>query len=160
MLAEKRSRELLAKQNEADLKLAEAISLNTAQAEELADLRATLEACEEKWYNEGFANAENSKEPVVNQARRLGFEAGWFAALQALRVPEDYPLRDPSQIPFPNSTPTVQNPPMPIDEEETTSMRELVEQIDAHVELDDMEAISIPCAGDQPGKDLLSPATD
>ena len=48
-MAEKRFAELLAKQNETDLKLAEVISLNTAQAEELADLRAGLEACEEKW---------------------------------------------------------------------------------------------------------------
>ena len=53
-MAKKRSAELLAKQNEMDLKLAEAISLNTAQAKELADLRAALEACEEKWYNEGL----------------------------------------------------------------------------------------------------------
>ena len=103
--AKKRSVELLAKQNEMNLKLAEAVSLNTAQAEELADLRVTLEACEEKWYNEGFADAENSAEPVVNQARRLGFEAGWFAALQALGAPEDSPLRDPGQIPFSSSTP-------------------------------------------------------
>ena len=49
---------------------------------------------------------------------------------------------------------------MLIDEEEMTSMRELVEQIDAHVELDEMEATSIPRVGDQPGGDLFSPATD
>lgn len=67
-MAEKRSAEVLAKQNEMDLKLAEAISLNTAQAKKLANLRAALEACEEKWYNEGFADAENSTELVVNQA--------------------------------------------------------------------------------------------
>ena len=46
-LAEKRSTELLAKQNETDVKLVEAISLNTAQAEELANLRAALGTCEE-----------------------------------------------------------------------------------------------------------------
>ena len=63
------------------MKLAEAVSLNTAQAEELADLRAALEACEEKWYNEGFADTKNSMDLVMNQDRRLGFEAGWFAAL-------------------------------------------------------------------------------
>ena len=45
-LAEKRCAELLAKQNETEVKLGEAISLNTSQAEELADLRAALEACE------------------------------------------------------------------------------------------------------------------
>jgi len=159
-MAEKRSAKLLAKQSETDLKLAEAISLNTAQAKELADLRAALEACEEKWYNEGFADAENYSEPVVNQARRLGFKAGWFAALQILGVPEDSPLRDPGQIPFPSSTPVAQNPPVPIDEEETASIRELVEQIDAHAELDEIEATSIPCAQDQPSGDLLSPVAD
>ena len=159
-LAEKRSAELLAKQNETDLKLAKAVSLNTTQAEELANLRVVLEACEEKWYNEGFADAENSVEPVVNQARRLGFEASWFTTMQVMGVPEDSPLRDPGQIPFPISTPAVQNPPAPIDEEETTSMRELMEQIDAHVELDDMEATSIPRAGDQLSRNILPPVAD
>ena len=33
---------------------------------------------------------------------------------------------------------------MAIDEEETASMRELVEQIDAHAEPEEMEATSIP----------------
>ena len=65
-LVGKRSAELLAKQNETDVKLAKTISLNTAQAEELADLRAALEVCEKKWYNEGFADAENFAEPVLN----------------------------------------------------------------------------------------------
>ena len=46
--------------------MAEAQSLNTTLAEELADLKATLEACENKWYNESFANAENFAEPVVH----------------------------------------------------------------------------------------------
>ena len=70
---------------------------------ELAYLRAALEDCEEKWYNEGFTDTENSVEPVVNQARKMGFEAKWFAALQDLGVPEDSPLRDPGQIPFPST---------------------------------------------------------
>ena len=90
----------------------------------------------------------------------MGFKARWFAILQVLGVPKDSPLRDPGQIPFPSSTPAVQNPPVPIDEEETASMRELVEQIDAHVELDETEVISIPRARDQPGGDLLSPAAN
>ena len=50
-----------------ELKLAEAESLNTAQAKDLTDLKAALEACENKWYNEGFADAVNSTEPVVRQ---------------------------------------------------------------------------------------------
>ena len=53
MLVEKRSAELEAKQNEADLKLAKVVSLNTAQVEEHANLRVALEACGNKWYNEG-----------------------------------------------------------------------------------------------------------
>ena len=125
-LAEKRCAELLAKQNETEVKLAEAISLNTANAEDLADLRVALATEEQKWYNEGFADAENSAEPVMAQARNLGFEARWFAALQALGVPEDSHLRDPGQIPFPSPVAAVQDTPAVIDEEETASMRELV----------------------------------
>ena len=69
-----------------------------------------------------------------------------MAALQVLGVHEDSPLRDLGQIPFPSPTATVQNPPMPIEEKETASMRELMEHIDAHAELNDMEATSIPSA--------------
>ena len=52
----------------AELKLAEANSLSLAQADQIADLKAALEACENKWYDEGFADAEKSAEPVVHQA--------------------------------------------------------------------------------------------
>ena len=52
------------------LKLAKVESLNLAQADEIADLKATLEACENKWYNEGFADAENSMKPIICQAQR------------------------------------------------------------------------------------------
>ena len=158
-LAEKRCSELLAKQNEKDVKLAEAISLNTSQAEELTDLRAALEACEQKWYNEGFADAEKSAEPVVAQARRLGFEAWWFATLQALGVPENSPLRDPGQIPFLSPVTAVQVPTVPAKVEETVSMKELVEQIDAHAEPNEMDATSIPNVQDLLGEDLHFPVT-
>lgn len=77
-----------------------------------------------------------------------------MATLQALGVPEDSPLGNPGQIPFPSTTQAVQNPPKLTDEEETTSMRELVEQIDSHVELVNVEDSSNPCVGDQPGEDL------
>ena len=120
-----------------------------------------MEACEDKWYNEGFADAENSVELVIKGAWKLAFKKGWLAALQALGVLEDSPLRDPSQIAFLSPTPAVQNPLEPIDEEETQSMRELVEQIDFHVELDKMEATSNPYVGDQPDQDiLLQPTLD
>ena len=109
--------------------------------------------------NEGFADAEQSAEPVMAQARKLGFEAGWFTALQALGVLEDSPLRDPSQIPFPSPVTAVQDPPAAAEEEETASMRELVEQIDAHAEPDEMEATSIPTVQDLLGEDPHYPLT-
>ena len=108
------------------LKLEEAESLNLTQANEIADLKATLEACEEKWYNKGFADAENSVEPIVYQAQKHEFGEGWVAALQAIGVPDNSPLRKPNQIPFPDPSPPVQNPSCVVDEEETPSMRELV----------------------------------
>ena len=54
----------------------------------------------------------------------------------------------------------MQNPTLPAEEEETASMRELVEQIDAHVELDEMEATSIPTVQDLLSEDLHFPMTD
>ena len=94
------------------------------------------------------------------QARNLGFEARWFAALQALGVPEDSHLRDPGQIPFPSPVTAVQDTPAAIDEEETASMRELVEQIDAHAKLEDMEATSIPTVQELLGEDSRFPLID
>lgn len=135
-------------------KLGEAASLNTTWEGELTDLKAALEACENKWYNEGFVDAENSVGPVILEARKLGFEEGWLAALQALGVHEDSPLRNPGQIPFLSTTQAVHYPPKPTDEKETTSMRELVEQIDSHVELVEVEVSSNPRVGDKPGKNL------
>ena len=66
--AEKRLTEMEMKLEGTELKMVEAESLNLSQADEIIDLKASLEACENKWYNEGFANAENSVEPVVCQA--------------------------------------------------------------------------------------------
>ena len=49
---------------------------------------------------------------------------------------------------------------MPVEEEETASMRELVEQIDAHAKPDEMEATTIPNVQDLLGDDLHFPVTD
>ena len=106
-LAEKKLTEMEMKLGGIELKLAEAESLNLAQVDELANLKATLVACQDKWYNEGFADAENFAEPVVCQAWKHGFEEGWLATLQAMGVLEDSPLRNPNQIPFPNPSPLV-----------------------------------------------------
>ena len=77
-----------------------------------------------------------------------------MAALQALGVLEDSPFRDPGRILFPDSTPAAQNPAGPNDEEETDSLRELVEQIDAHVEMIGTEATSNPPTDGPPGEDV------
>ena len=155
--AEKRFSDLKAKLGETELKLVEAASLNTARAEELADLKATLEGCESKWYDEGFADVENSMEPVINEARKLAFKEGWLATLQAVGVPKDSPLRDPNQIPLPSLLTAAQKTPVVVDEEETTSLRELVKQIDAHVEPIDLEATSNPNTEDQCGGNVQPP---
>ena len=74
--AKKRSSKLKAKPGEVELKLAKAASINKAQVKEMADLKAALKAYENKWYNEGFADAENSVGPIINEARKLAFEEG------------------------------------------------------------------------------------
>ena len=100
-----------------------------------------LKACENKWYDEGFANAEKSTEPVVHQAPFHVFGKGWLAAFQAMGVPEDSPLRNPDQIPYPAPPPPAQSQ-ADADEEETTSMRELVWVINTHVDTTDLEVTS------------------
>ena len=65
---EKRSAELVTQQNGTEVKLAEAASLNATLSEEVADLRVALEACESKWYDEGFTDTEKGIKPIVMQA--------------------------------------------------------------------------------------------
>ena len=69
-----------------ELKLVEAESLNLVQANEIVELKATLEAVEDKRYNVGFTDAKNFVEPIIYQSRRHGFGKGWVAALQVMGV--------------------------------------------------------------------------
>ena len=69
-------------------------------------------------------------------------------------VPDDSLLRNPNQVPFPDPSPPVQNPFGGVDEEETPSMRELVQAIDSHVELLNLEVTSNVHAGIQPTEDV------
>lgn len=103
-----------------------------------------MEACENKWYSKGFFDAENFAELVVRQARKLRFEEGWLAMLQAMGVPKDSLLRNA----------TAQNPFGVVDEEETPSMRELVQAIDSHMELVDLEVTGNLHASDQPDENV------
>ena len=77
-----------------------------------------------------------------------------MAALHALGVPEDSLLKDPGQIPVPVSAPATQNPAGPNEEEETDSLRELVKQIDAHMEMIGTEVTSNPPTEGPHGEDV------
>ena len=68
-LAEQRVGGLEVKLRGTELKLAETESLNSASAKEIAELKVALEASEDKWFNTGFADAENSIEPIIYQSR-------------------------------------------------------------------------------------------
>ena len=82
-----------------------------------------FEACENKWYEEGFADVEKSAELVVHQAKLHGFGEGWLAALQAMGVPEASLLRNLGQIPYLAPLPLVWSQIDAVDEEDTPSMR-------------------------------------
>ena len=62
-------------------------------------------------------------------------------------VAEDSPLRDLSQIPYPTPPPPSQSQADVVNEEETTSMRELVQAIDAHA--DPEVSITLHAADDE-----------
>ena len=143
ILAEHKAVEMETKLGEIKLRLAEAESINSPSDKEIAELKVTLEEGENKFYNMGFTDAENSVEPVMFQSRRYGFNEGWEVAVLALRVPEDSPFINPDQIPYPEPPPLVQNP-IDADEENTPSMRELVQEIDSHAKLIDLEITSDP----------------
>ena len=57
-------------------------------------------------------------------------------------MPIDSPLRNPEQIPFPEPPAPVQNLSNANDEEDTPSTKELVQEIDSHVESTDLEVTS------------------
>ena len=94
VVAEKKLVEIEAKLGGMELKLAETKSINLVQVDEITNLKVTFDASEEKRYNEGFADVENFVEPIVHQAWHHGFGEGWLAALQAIGVVEDSPLRN------------------------------------------------------------------
>nr|POE45891.1 hypothetical protein CFP56_40927 [Quercus suber] len=75
-LAEQKAKDLQGKLSEAEVKLAEAVSLVSARDKEFADLKETLKTCEQVYYNMGFKDAENSAGPMIFQARKFGFAEG------------------------------------------------------------------------------------
>lgn len=123
-VVEQKMTEMANKLKEIELKLARVESLNSAKDKEIAELKTVLEANENKWYNVGFADTENSVELVMFKSRWYGFSEGWMAALLAKGVPKDSPLKNPIHVPYPKPPP-IQNHADAKDEE-TESMRELV----------------------------------
>ena len=67
---------------------------------------------------------------------------GWMTTLLAMGVLDDFPLRNPEQIPFLALPPPVQSQAGATDEEDSHSMKELVCAIDTHMELVDLEVTS------------------
>ena len=160
VLAEEKLTKMDMKLGETEFKLAKAESLSLAQAKKIAELKAALEAYEEKWHNEGFTDAENFVEPIVHLSRRHRFGEGWIAALQAMGVSDDSPLRNLERIPFLEPSPLIQNPIGTEEEKDTPSMRELVQEINSHVELVDLEIVSnldaMPCIAPSPSLDPVT----
>ena len=68
LVAEKKLVEVEEELGGIKLKLAQAESLTLAQVDEIADLKAAPDTAKDKGYNQGFAGAENSMEPIVHQA--------------------------------------------------------------------------------------------
>ena len=146
-LAEQRAAGLEGKLGEVEMKLARAKRLISAQNKEMADLKAMVAKSEDKFYNMGFANAENSKEPIMVESQRYRFRDGWMAAVNAMGLLEDYAFRDLEQIPYPEGLicPFVQTTNWP-EEEDSLSMRELVEEIDSHAKVIELDGSTNPTA--------------
>ena len=113
----------------------------------MADLKATVAKSEDKFYNMGFANAENSKEPIMVESQRYRFRDGWMAAVNAIGLLEDYAFRDLEQVPYLEGLicPSVQTTNRP-EEEDSLSMRELVEEIDSHAKVIELDGSTNPTA--------------
>ena len=73
---------------------------------------------------------------------------GWMAATEAINLPLSSPFRDPNQVPLLENPPTeVQTEEQPVvEEEDSLSMRELVEQIESHTEVIDLHIPNLPIA--------------
>ena len=138
------------------MKLVQAESVIFARNKEMADLKAAVAKSEDKFYNMGFANAENSRESIMVESQRYGFGEGWMATVNAMGLLEDSAFRDLEQIPYPEGLicPPVQTTNQP-EEEDSLSMRELVEEIDSHAKVIELDGSTNPTAVE----DQMPPST-
>ena len=78
-LAEQKMAEIAANLEETKLRLASAKSLNSVKDKEIVELKTTLKASKDKWYNTGFVGAKNSAKPVMsNQGDMNLMRVGWW----------------------------------------------------------------------------------
>lgn len=124
--------------------MAGAKSIITTRDKEIANLKAALKESENKYYNIGFNDAENSAKSVMFENRNYGFGEGWMATVTTIGLLEDSPFRNPDQIPYPKPPPPPTQNPTEVEDEDTLSMRELVQAIDSYAEMNDLEITSNP----------------
>ena len=72
----KRAADLEGKLGDAKVKLTQAESIVSTKDKEVADLKVALVQSEDKFYNMGFANTENSSEPIMLESQRYEFGKG------------------------------------------------------------------------------------
>lgn len=82
------------------MRLAQADNVISAKDKEVANLKKAVVENEDKFYNMGFADAENSSDPIMLESRLYGFGEGWMATMNALGLPKDSLFKDPDKIPY------------------------------------------------------------
>lgn len=128
------------KLEDSNTQLAQSLRVISARDRELEIFKDDLEEAEQKFYDEGFNDAEHSGRKVVFNSRWLGFPEGWMATVNAFDLPSSSPFRDPSQVPMPEDPIGAQVKETSVMEEENSlSMQELAEQIGAHTKVIDLE---------------------
>lgn len=104
-MAEQKVEALQGNLREAETKHTEAASIVSTCDKELVDLKETMNACNQAFYNMGFTNTEKSANAVILQARRHGFLEGWMVVVNAIGLPKSFAFRNPDQIPLTNDPP-------------------------------------------------------
>lgn len=143
-LAEQQRADVEVKLGEVELRVAKAECIVTAWDKEIAKLKAALEESENKYYNMGLNDAENSAKPIMSENRKYGFGEGWMDAMATMGLPKYSLLRNPDQIPYLKPPPPTTQNPTEAEDDDTPSMWELVEAIDSHAKLIDLEITSNP----------------
>lgn len=140
LFAEKKLADMKARLRGIELKLVEAESLNLAYVENIANLKAARRPVRRSGKTKALWMP---KTPWSLSSTKLGhgFREGWLATLQAIGVAEESPLRNLEQIPYSVPLSPVQSQAITVDED-TPNKRELVQEIDTHVEMVDLEVTS------------------